>query len=191
VVATRRASDPFPPARAAAPFRYAVELGGVVLGSFGGLPPSVLPLIRGGVRLSRLFEARLSVAGLGTRARVQTADDTAGATVAQSFALVEAVLGFRPGARVQPFVSLGGGAAHLSIEGRVSPPYPSRAGALWTAIADAGVGIRVGVGPRFQLAAEAHAQGAYPYPVVRFLDTTLAEAGRPTVLGGLSLVCWL
>jgi len=191
VVATRHASDAVAPARPALPFRYALELGGVVLGSFEGLPPSVLPVIRGGVRLSRHFEARLAVAGLGTRARVQTADGTAGATVALSFGLVEAVLGFRPGARVQPFVSLGAGAARLSVEGRAGWPYPSRADALWTAIADAGLGVRVGLGQRFQLAAELHAQGAYPYPVVRFLDTTLAEAGRPTVLGGLSLVTWL
>ena len=70
-------------------------------------------------------------------------------------------------------------------------PYESRTGALWTAVVDAGLGVRIGLGARFQLAAEAHAQGMSPYPVVRFLDATLAEAGRPTVLGGLSLVTWL
>lgn len=192
VVATGRASagrGVVPPsARPAVPFRYRVELGAVVLGSFEGLPPSVLPVLRGGVRLSRHFEARLSLAGLGTRARVQTADDTAEATVAQSFGLVELVLGFRPGARVQPFVTLGAGVAHLSAEGLASWPYQGRSGAFWAAIADAGLGVRVDLGRRFQVAAEVHAQGAYPYLVVTSQDTPLAEAGRPTVLGGLSLI---
>ncbi|HEY8924924.1 MAG TPA: hypothetical protein VIU64_11130, partial [Polyangia bacterium] len=195
VVATRRASAPsgnvLPSPLAADPFRYAVELGGVLLGSFEGLPPSVAPLIRGSVRLSDQLEARLSVAGLGTRARVQTANDAVEATVAQSFGLLELVLGFRSGARLQPFLSLGAGAAHISVDGRARSPYESHAGALWFAIADAGLGVRVGLGHRFQLAAEAHAQGAYPYPVVSFMDTTLAQAGRPTVLGTLSLIARL
>jgi len=193
VVATRPAnaasSDSPPPAPLRS--RYAVELGGVVLGSFDGLPPAVLPVLRGTVRLSPHFQARLALAGLGTSAHVQAAGGAAEATLAQSFGLVEVALSVRPGARVQPFLSLGAGAAHLSVDGRASFPYDSKAGGLWAAVADAGLGVRVGLGRRFQLAVEAHAQGAYPYPVVRFLDTTLAEAGRPTVLAGLSLISWL
>jgi len=187
--ASAASSEPRPPPRPT--LRYAVELGGVALGSFDGLPPAVLPVLRGTVRLSRHFQARVALAGLGTRARVQAAGDTADATIAPSFGVLEVAFGFRPGARVQPFLSLGAGAAHLSIEGRAGWPYESRTAALWAAVADAGLGVRIGFGQRFQLAAEAHAQGMYPYPVVRFLDATLAEAGRPTVLGGLSLLTWL
>jgi len=193
VVTTRRANvtsgESRPPATPRS--RYAVELGAVVLGSFEGLPPSVLPVIRGAVRLSPHFQARLSLAGLGTRAHLQAAGGAGEETVAQSFGLVEVALDLRPGARVQPFLSLGAGAAHLAVEGRASWPYESKAGGLWAAVADAGLGVRVGLGQRFQLAAEVHAQGAYPYPVVRFLDMTLAEAGRPTVLGGLSVIARL
>jgi len=171
--------------------RYAVELGAIVLGSFDGMPAAVLPVLRGTVRLSPHFQARLALAGLGTNARVQTTAGDAEATVTQSFGLAEVALAFRTGARMQPFLSLGAGAVHLAVEGRAGRPYEGKTSALWAAIADAGFGVRVGLGRRFQLAAEAHAQGAYPYPVVRFLDTTLAEEGRPTLLGGLSLMAWL
>src|SRR5207237_1103494 len=83
------------------------------------------PVLRGTVRLSPHFQARLALAGLGTSAHVQAAGGAAEATVAQSFGLVEVALGLRPGARVQPFLSLGAGAAHLSVEGKVSWPYES------------------------------------------------------------------
>ena len=143
------------------------------------------------MRVSPHLQARLALAGLGTSAHVQAPGGTADATVAQSFGLVEVALGLRPGARVQPFLSLGAGAVHLSVDGTTSGPYESKTGGLWAAVADAGLGLRVGLGRRFQLAVEAHAQAEYPYPVIRFLDTTLAEAGRPTVLAGLSLISWL
>ena len=193
VLATRRANPAPGESSPAGPrtSRYAVELGGVVLGSFEDLPPAVLPVIRGSVRFSPHFLARLSVAGLGTRAHLQAAGGAGEATVAQSFGLVELALDLRPGARVQPFLSLGAGATHLAVDGRARFPYESQTGGLWAAVADAGLGVRVSLGRRYQLAAEAHAQGAYPYPVVRFLDMTLAEAGRPTVLGGLSVIARL
>jgi hypothetical protein len=186
--------SPAQPAREPARWResvFALELGGVVLGSIRGLGPAFIPVIRADARFGKRgrWVGRMTVAGLGTRARIASGDDAA--DVAHSFGLIELVLPFRAGARVQPFLSLGVGGERVTAEGRTSWPYRGMHDGLWAALVDAGAGLRVGLSGRLQLAGELHAQGAYPYPVVRFMGTTLAEEGRPTLVAGLSVIAWL
>lgn len=168
---------------------FAVEIGGVVLGSVQGVGPAVLPVVRAETRIGARWLGRLTLAGLGTRARVSSGDDAA--DVAHALALLELALPFRARRRVQPFLSFGAGGAHLTAESLPRWPYPGKRDSSWAALVDVGAGLRVGLGERLQLAGEVHAQGAYPYPVIRFDDTTLAEEGRPTLLAGLSVVVWL
>lgn len=168
---------------------FAVELGGVVLGSAEGMGPAILPVVRAEARLGGRWLGRLTLAGLGTRARVSSG--VAAADVAHSFGLIEVALPFRADRRVQPFLSLGAGGLRVTAEGRTTWAYQGKHDGLWAALVDAGAGLRVGLGARLQLAGELHAQGAYPHPVIRFLGTTLAEEGRPTLVAGLSLIAWL
>ena len=55
--------------------------------------------------------------------------------------------------------------------------------------ADAGVGLRMPLRPRrVELGVEVHALVAEPYPVVRFFETEVARAGRPSLLASVTLL---
>jgi hypothetical protein len=171
------------------PKLWAVEVGGAVLGSFEGLPPSLVPVARVDRALGQRLIGRLMLAGLGTRARLDTAAGSA--SVTHELGLLELALRFRAGRRVQPLISVGAGALHVSSDGQATWPAQGKSGALWSAIADAGAGARIALRGRFELAFELHAQIARPYPVIQFLGTDVSREGRPTVIGGVTLVAWL
>ena len=176
-----------------APARWAVEAGGLVVTSLDGVPPAVLPLLRGTVvpvaRWALL--ARLTVAGLGTRPRATGAPGAA--EVSQQLALAEALRTFRLGRRWQPFLSLGAGATHVSAQGFpvTSSPLLGRTADAWAFVADVGAGLRLALGAHLSLSGEVHAEADAPYPSVRFQGAALATEGRPTLLGSLSLLAWL
>jgi opacity protein-like surface antigen len=133
----------------------------------------------------------LAVAGLGTRARVDSAGGDV--DVSHQLALAEALWAFRPGRRWQPFVSVGAGAAYVSARG--FPPAGTisstgRSASTWAFVADAGTGVHVALGEHVHLACEVHVEGDAPYPAIRFLGNQLATEGRPTLLGSLSLLVW-
>jgi hypothetical protein len=111
------------------------------------------------------------------------------ADVSQSVVLADAIVRFRRGKRFEPIVSLGAGALRLAAEGHLSAPYASGSGSRWSLAADAGVGFRVPIKERrFELGVELHALVAEPYPVVRFFDQEVARAGRPSLLGSVTLL---
>ena len=118
-------------------------------------------------------------------------NESATANVAQAFGLAEIAIKLRARRIVRPFFSIGAGVLRVTTEAQ--PPANARAinSGLWTPIADAGVGIRIGLRGRFELAAELHAQGASNYPAIQFFGSTVARAGRPTMMGSLTLVAWL
>ncbi len=183
VVATATIEAPAPPSR------FALEIGGLMLGSLDGVPASVLPLIRLQASVGSLFVGRLTLAGLGTRARATS--PRGDADVSHQLALAEGALQFRATKTLQPFLSLGLGAIYVTAEGQASSPYQGKQGSAWAGVADVGVGLRISLSERFQLAGEFHAQGDAPYPQIRFLGAPLAEEGRPTLLGSLSVVAWM
>ena len=174
------------------PKTWAIEVGGCLLGSFEGLPLSLAPVVRGERIWRDLIIGRLSIAGLGTQARVVASPTGApSANVAQTFGLVEVGVRLLPERRLRPFLSLGAGVLYVATEGQASFPYRTPKGSLWTAVADIGGGLRLALRGRFELAAELHAQVARPYPAIQFAGETVAKAGRPTVMGSLTLVAWL
>ncbi len=109
----------------------------------------------------------------------------------QAFGLAEVGIRLRAGRLLRPFLSIGGGVLRVTTEAQ--PPAHAQAvnGGLWTPIADAGVGLRVALRARFELAAEFHAQMAGRYPAIKFFDEIVAIGGRPTMIGSLTLVAWL
>ena len=171
------------------PHAWGLEVGGCVFGSLQGLGPAIAPVLRGEHSWRDMIEARVTLAGLGSRPRVES--ESATASVAQAFGLAEVGLKLRARQIVRPFFSLGAGVLHVTTEAQPPPHGRAVNGGLWTPIADAGLGVRIALRGRFELAAEFHAQVASNYPAIQFFGDTVARAGRPTMIGSLTLVAWL
>ena len=178
------------PRPAAAPARaLAIETGLSMLVSPGSLDAAAVPVARLRVAVAGPALARLTVAGLGTQPRVETARGAA--SIAQALGLVEVGLVFRRDRGVQPVVSLGGGVLHVRSDAQGTFPYLGQRDERWAALFDAGAGVVVPVGGQLALALEAHVMLATPHPVVRFVDLEAATIARPAVWTTLTLVAWL
>jgi hypothetical protein len=171
------------------PQSWGLEVGACVFASFEGIGPAVAPVLRGEHSWREFIVGRVTLAGLGTRPRVDSA--SASAHLAQAFGLAEVGIKLRARQIVRPFFSIGAGVLRVTTEAQPPPHAQAIDGGLWTPIADAGVGLRIGLRGRFELAAEFHAQVATNYPAIQFFGSTVARAGRPTMMGSLTLVAWL
>src|SRR5262249_5634331 len=112
--------------------------------SIDGPPPATAPVGRIAVRLSERTWGRLSVAGWGTRPRVDTAYGSA--LLSQSLALAELAAVFRRDKRVRPVFSLGAGVVGVEVAGTGAAPYEGREPRRWSAAVDGGVGLAVAIG---------------------------------------------
>jgi len=171
-------------------WKWAFEAGAGGIGAASGLGGALAELLPV-ARIERALGARLCVrvtfAGLGTQSRVDVPGGFA--DVSQTVVLAEALFRFRRGNRLEPVVSVGAGMLRLAAEGHVSAPYTGIGGWRAAAAADAGVGMRVPLRQRrLELGVEVHALLAEPYPVVRFFETDVARAGRPTLLAAVTLL---
>ncbi len=178
------AAQPMPPR---SPSSVSFEIGLGLLESSGSLGPAYLPLLRLRASLPSVLEARLTVAGLGTRPELTNERGTA--TVASSFGLFELRSAFRRGHALRPAVGIGAGALVVQVEGSAKGlPYGPSSGHAWSALFDVGAGLTLSVSRRFAVAIEAHGQIATPYPTVRFSNQEAARIGRPALLASLTLV---
>ncbi|MFL5303968.1 MAG: hypothetical protein ACJ8F1_02095 [Polyangia bacterium] len=153
--------------------------------SIQGPPAAVVPIGRIGVRLSDRGWARVSVAGLGSRPRVDTAEGSA--SVSQNAALAEIAAVLRPYRRLHPMLSFGAGVLNVAVVGVGTAPYEGREARQWSAAFDAGVGVALAVWSRAALVTEVHALIASPRPVVRIADTNTATIGFPSLIYTLAL----
>jgi hypothetical protein len=170
-----------------ADWSWAVEAGGATADALGGPWNAILSVARIEHAFGRRLCARITFAGLGTAARVDTPEGYVG--LSQTVLLAEGIVRFRRGRRIEPMVSLGAGALRLAADSHESAPYEAVSGARWSAAADVGAGLRVPLRRhRFELGVEVHALAAQPYPVVRFFESDVSHAGRPTLLGTLTLL---
>jgi hypothetical protein len=166
---------------------YGLELGGSVLQSFGGVGPSLLPLIRLERAFGDSFLARLSGAGLGAPARVSTAGGPADVT--QTLLLGEVAFRLRAGRRIQPLLTAGAGALRFSAAGpAATSTFSTASGTRWVGVLDVGAGTHVSIGRRLELGLEVHALLAEPYPTVRFDGSEIARAGRPSLMAGVTVL---
>jgi hypothetical protein len=170
-------------------FVFGLEAGVSTIGSPGGLTLAALPVLRARIPIGDRVNARLTLAGFGTRPTVETPRGSA--TIAQRLALVELGWLFRDGARLRPVATFGVGAMWVQIEGQGVAPYRGTSDDVWAMLADGGVGLLASLGRRVALSVEVHALVAFPYPLVRFVDLEAATIGRPALLGSLTLVVWL
>jgi hypothetical protein len=174
-------------------WKWAVEAGGGGVGAVQGVSggTTLLGEFMPVARVQRAFSARLcarvTLAGLGTQAHVDMPGGYA--NVSQTFAIVEGLVRFRRGRRLEPVVSLGAGILYLAAEGHETSPYIAGNAYRISAAADAGIGLRVPLRPRrVELGVEFHALLAQPYPVVRFFEMEVARAGRPSLLASVTLL---
>ena len=165
-----------------------IETGLSVLYSVGGLAPAAVPVARLRVAVAEPVFVRLSLAGLGTRPRVESA--LGSADVAQELGLVELGAAFRRGRRVRPLLTLGAGVFHVRIEGQGTPPYLGERDQSWAAMFDCGAGAIVAVSDALAVAVELHAFLAAPSSFIRFDDMKADTLGRPALWATLTLVAW-
>ena len=173
-------SSPMPPAPAPGAAIVVVDMGVGMWTSVQGPPAAWAPVGRASLRLSEWAWARVSLAGWGSRPRVDTAYGSA--SLSQTMALLEGVAIFRRGKRIRPTLSLGAGVLHVAVAGTGEGPYEGRSPERWSAAFDGGLGVAFAVGARAALVTELHALVAAPHPVVRFADTRAATIGYPSVI---------
>ena len=148
-----------------------------------------MPLVRSRARLGDCLLARLTVAGLGSRPRVDTAAGSA--SINQSLGLSELMLALRPGRRLRPTFALGGGVFRVESEGVGTWPSRGLRTTRFTGAAEAGVGLLASVTADLSLAFEVYGLVAFPHPTVRFFDLEAATLGFPALFASLTMVAWL
>jgi hypothetical protein len=167
----------------------ALESGVSLLISSAQLEPALVPLAGLRVAAAGPLLARLTIAGLGTRPRLETARGTG--TVDQELGLIELGAAFRRDRVLSPVMTLGGGVLHVRTDAQGVGPYVGRQDARWAALFAVGAGLVGALGRQLAVALEAHLMLAAPYPVVRFADLEAAQLARPAVWITLSVVSWL
>jgi hypothetical protein len=190
-VVTRFVNEPLEEAEP--DWTWAVEAGGGGMGAMQGVSGGTtllgefLPVARVQRAFNARWCARITFAGLGTQAHVDIPGGYA--DVSQTIGLVEALVRFRRGRRLEPVISIGAGFLRVSAEGHEMAPYIG--GNAWhlSAAGDAGVGLRIPLRQRrVEMGVEIHALVAEPYPVVRFFQMEVARAGRPSLLASVTLL---
>ncbi len=182
-IATPTPTDPASPRH---PDSATIETGILFVTSPGGLGPAALPLARLRINVIGPLFARVSLAGLGSRPRVETPKGSA--TVGQALGLFELGGLFRSGARLRPMASIGGGLLRVDSDGDGIWPYQGNRQSAWTAVVDGGLGVLTEIGTEVALALETHAFLALPRPYVRFVDSNAATVGFPAVTVAFTLV---
>jgi hypothetical protein len=170
------------------PSRWAAEAGAQVLG-VSGIGNAVMPIGRVRFALNRRFGARLTLAGLGTRPRVESLAGSA--TVSQELGLLEVVAELVPQGWLMPSVSVGAGGYHIGVLGSATSPYAGLSGDRFVFAADAGAGLALELSSSFSLALEGHAILVTPYPVIRFLEADPARIGNPLLSATLTVMARL
>jgi len=179
---------PPPPPPAPTPV-LRLEAGLALWQSPGGPGPAALPLARLCLSPWAPLFVRLTLAGLGSRPRVTTAQGSA--EVEQDLGLIEIGVAFRRQRRWSPFVSVGGGALHVGSAGDGIYPYRGIDDSRWVGLIAGGVGLVVALSGRAAMAFELQAALAAPHPVVQFSGADAATIGRPALLATWTLMTWL
>jgi len=169
--------------------RWGIEIGAAAIWNPTQIDAAFESVARGRFAATPALQLRLSFMGLGTRPRVR---GTGGSALVQEWSgLAEGL--FTPFSKwvARPYLTLGVGTLHTSVDGDAAWPYRAVQTSQWAFAGDAGLGVAWRLAPRLELSFEGHTLWATPEPIVRFVDQDGPHVGRPTVAGSLTLVGWL
>jgi hypothetical protein len=161
---------------------FAFELAGGLLAQVGGLEPTWTPALRASIGNGRGLALRLGIAAAGQTTAV--ANETGSARFSHQLGTLEGVIAFRPGARLQPFLGVGGGVYRIGLSTVSNDPMGTWVGKTtqtWVGVVSATAGTAIALGERVALVASADALLFLPRPTIVLGDEADAAVGR----GGL------
>jgi hypothetical protein len=180
---------PAPPERGTHPN---LTLGAGLLEGFQAGQQSLTPVLRLGVALPERWtgqvlaiDVRGGFVGLGRAAHISHGPGSA--RLRHTAISLDAVMRFLPKSRVEPWLSLGGGALVLDVSGTAPEPYRNESERTLSGLVSAGAGLWLqplsGVG----LALEAQLMNAWSKTVVRIAGEDAGEVAAPLLLlsGGI------
>lgn len=193
---TREPAPAPPPAAPAAPPPPPPQLRGThpnltlgvgLLKGFQKGQQALTPVLRLGVALPERWtgdilaiDVRGGFVGLGGAARVEHGPGAA--TVRHTAVSIDAVMRFLPKRRVQPFVSLGGGALVLDVAGDAPDPYRNSSARTVSGLVNASGGLWLQPLRGFGLVLEGQLMDAWSKTVVRIVGEDAAEVAAPLLL---------
>jgi hypothetical protein len=179
------ARPPTPPELRGTHPNLTVGLG--LLKGFQKSQQALTPVVRLGVALPERWtgdvlaiDFRGGFVGLGSAARVEHGPGAA--TVRHTAVSLDAVMRFLPKRRVQPFVSLGGGALVLDVAGDAPDPYRNSSSRTVSGLVNASGGVWLQPVPGIGLVLEAQLLDAWSKTVVRIAGEDAAEVAAPLLL---------
>jgi hypothetical protein len=86
------------------------------------------------------------------------------------------------------FAAVGGGVYHLHLLGTGIDPYVGKSTSAWSAMALAGLGLRIDITRRIAAVVEPQVVFLFPPPEVRFGDTLLGRMGQPSLLASAGVI---
>ncbi len=164
---------------------FRLGLGAAVPFAGPSLGAAVAPAVHLSVRPSRAWSIGLLAAGPAYGGRVTGVEGTA--DVRQELAILEVSYEGTLVGPVRGFVVAGAGAYHLDATGTASAAFTSGRADTWSALAWAGLGVRVALAGPTAVVLDAREVVAAPRPVVAFASDRVANAMSPGTLLGLSL----
>jgi hypothetical protein len=187
---------PAPPAPPAPQLRGThpnLTLGAALLKGFQKGQQAFTPVLRLGVALPERWtgdilaiDVRGGFVGLGGAARVEHGPGAA--TVRHTAVSLDAVMRFLPKRRVQPFVSLGGGALVLDVAGDAPDPYRNSSARTVSGLVNASGGLWLQPIRGIGLVLEGQLLDAWSKTVVRIVGEDAAEVAAPLLLMSAGLM---
>jgi hypothetical protein len=156
------------------------------MNGFGGLGPSLSPLVRFAYAVRRDTFLRATLNGPTLGFEIKTASGSA--TARQELGLFELVYAIPVSPSVMLLASGGAGVYHLQVQGSALPPYGASSPQLWSALFDAGLGSAFRISEHSALVLDVHALATLREAWVVFADGESRTSGRP--MGAVSLGVW-
>jgi hypothetical protein len=171
-----------------------VDLFGVAAGitAFTGLDGvgfAIMPNVGIAWKPRSWFELQTTLTGLGTRPTASNSNGSA--RISQEYATLGACFGFSARSFIWPFLSLGTGVIHTSVEGHAEVPRQEHNAERWSFLMDGSLGAKLPVSDRYYITLAAHVQFTEPYVAVHVADSVVATTGRPNLFLTLTVGTWL
>jgi hypothetical protein len=164
-----------------------LTLGVGMLEGFQAGQRTLTPVLRLGVALperwtgpSLALDVRGGFVGLGRAARIE--HGAGSARLRHTAVGLDAVMRFLPQSRLQPWLSLGGGALALDVAGTAPEPYRNAAERTVSGLVSAGAGLWLQPVSGVGIALEAQLMNAWSKTVVRIAGEDAAEVAAPLML---------